>query len=72
MWPCTPLIRPLLLVPRVAGVHCSYMQAQPLEAAWSYINNVVQVVRGGLFLRPIPGHMLQTAEVTPQVMHDCS
>lgn len=27
----------------------------------------VQVVAGGLFLRPIPGHMLQTAEVTPQV-----
>jgi hypothetical protein len=27
----------------------------------------VQVVAGGLFLRPIPGHMLQTAEITPQV-----
>ena len=26
-----------------------------------------QQVTGGLFLRPIPGHMLQTVETTPQV-----
>ena len=26
-----------------------------------------QEVVGGLFLRPIPGHMLQTVEMTPQV-----
>ena len=26
-----------------------------------------QDVTGGLFLRPIPGHMLQTVETTPQV-----
>ena len=28
---------------------------------------ILQEVTGGLFLRPIPGHMLQTVEKTPQV-----
>jgi len=27
-----------------------------------------QQVTGGLFLRPVPGHMLQTVETTPQVI----
>lgn len=27
----------------------------------------IQIKTGGLFLRPIPGHMLQTVETTPQV-----